>query len=29
MRNFDLLVANRDQRIWDLAQGKPVRREGR
>lgn len=24
MRNFDLLVANRDQRIWDLAQGKPV-----
>ncbi len=26
MRNFDILVANRDQRIWDLAQaqGKPV-----
>ena len=24
MRNFDLLVANRDQRIWDLAQGKAV-----
>lgn len=24
MRNFDLLVANRDRRIWDLAQGKPV-----
>jgi putative heme-binding domain-containing protein len=24
MRNFDLMVANRDQRIWDLAQGKPV-----
>jgi putative heme-binding domain-containing protein len=24
MRNFDLLVANRDQRIWDLAQGKLV-----
>ncbi|HWA99212.1 MAG TPA: PVC-type heme-binding CxxCH protein [Pirellulales bacterium] len=24
MRNFDIMVANRDQRIWDLAQGKPV-----
>ena len=24
MRNFDLMVANRDQRIWDLAQGKTV-----
>lgn len=24
MRNFDLLVANRDQRIWDIAQGKTV-----
>ncbi|GAA4439988.1 PVC-type heme-binding CxxCH protein [Bremerella cremea] len=24
MRNFDLMVANRDQRIWDLAQGKEV-----
>ncbi|MEC7564828.1 MAG: PVC-type heme-binding CxxCH protein [Planctomycetota bacterium] len=24
MRNFDMLVANRDQRIWDLAQGKSV-----
>src|SRR5204863_7969312 len=24
MRNFDLLVANRDQRIWDLAAGKAV-----
>jgi hypothetical protein len=24
MRNFDLLVANRDRRIWDLAQGKLV-----
>lgn len=24
MRNFDLLVANRDRRIWDLAQGKQV-----
>lgn len=24
MRNFDLLTANRDQRIWDLAQGKAV-----
>ena len=24
MRNFDLMVANRDQRIWDLAQGKSV-----
>jgi putative heme-binding domain-containing protein len=24
MRNFDLLTANRDQRIWNLAQGKPV-----
>ena len=24
MRNFELMVANRDQRIWDLAQGKPV-----
>jgi putative heme-binding domain-containing protein len=22
MRNFDLMVANRDERIWDLAQGK-------
>lgn len=24
MRNFDLMVANRDQRIWDIAQGKQV-----
>ena len=24
MRNFDLMVANRDQRIWDIAQGKSV-----
>lgn len=24
MRNFDIMVANRDQRIWDLAQGKRV-----
>ncbi len=24
MRNFDLMVANRDQRIWDLASGKAV-----
>ncbi len=24
MRNFDVMTANRDQRIWDLAQGKPV-----
>jgi putative heme-binding domain-containing protein len=24
MRNFDSMVVNRDQRIWDLAQGKPV-----
>ncbi len=24
MRNFDIMVANRDQRIWDLAQGKKV-----
>lgn len=24
MRNFDLLTANRDQRLWDLAQGKQV-----
>jgi putative heme-binding domain-containing protein len=24
MRNFELMVANRDQRIWDLAQGKQV-----
>ncbi len=24
MKSFDLLVANRDQRIWDLARGKPV-----
>ena len=24
MRNFDLMVANRDQRIWEMAQGKPV-----
>jgi putative heme-binding domain-containing protein len=24
MKNFDLLVANRDQRIWDLAAGKAV-----
>ncbi len=23
MRNFDLMVANRDRRIWDLAQGQP------
>ena len=24
MRSFDLMVGNRDQRIWDLAQNKPV-----
>lgn len=24
MRNFDIMVANRDQRLWDLAQGKAV-----
>jgi plastocyanin len=24
MRNFELMVANRDQRIWDQAAGKPV-----
>jgi len=24
MRNFDMMVANRDQRIWDIAQGNPV-----
>lgn len=24
MRNFDLMVENRDRRIWDIAQGKPV-----
>ncbi len=24
MKNFDILVANREQRIWDLAQGKSV-----
>lgn len=24
MRNFDLLAANRDRRIWDIAQGKEV-----
>jgi putative heme-binding domain-containing protein len=24
MRNFDLMVANRDRRIWAIAQGKPV-----
>ncbi len=24
MRNFDLMVKNRDERIWNLAQGKPV-----
>jgi putative heme-binding domain-containing protein len=24
MRNFDQMVANRDARIWDIAQGKPV-----
>ncbi|MEK6238436.1 MAG: GDSL-type esterase/lipase family protein, partial [Planctomycetales bacterium] len=24
MRNFDVMAANRDGRIWDLAQGKPV-----
>jgi putative heme-binding domain-containing protein len=24
MRNFDIMVANRDRRIWDMAQGKPV-----
>jgi putative heme-binding domain-containing protein len=24
MRNFDIMVANRDQRIWDLAMGKAV-----
>jgi putative heme-binding domain-containing protein len=24
MKNFEMLVANRDQRIWDLAQGKEV-----
>ncbi|QDU76743.1 Auracyanin-A precursor [Bremerella volcania] len=24
MRNFDMMVSNRDQRIWDIAQGKQV-----
>ena len=24
MKNFDIMVANRDQRSWDLANGKPV-----
>lgn len=24
MRNFDIMVANRDRRIWDIAQGKPT-----
>ncbi len=24
MQNFDIMTANREQRIWDLAQGKPV-----
>ncbi|MGY8649838.1 MAG: PVC-type heme-binding CxxCH protein, partial [Verrucomicrobiia bacterium] len=24
MRNFDIMVQNRDRRIWDLAQGKKV-----
>ena len=24
MRNFDIMVQNRDRRIWDLAQGKAV-----
>ena len=24
MRNFDMMVANRDQRIWDISQGKSV-----
>ncbi len=24
MRNFDIMVANRDRRIWDIAQGKQV-----
>lgn len=24
MRNFDIMVTNRDQRIWDIAQGKQV-----
>jgi putative heme-binding domain-containing protein len=24
MRNFDIMIANRDRYIWDLAQGKPV-----
>ena len=24
MRNFDIMAANRDQRIWAMAQGKPV-----
>ncbi len=27
MRNFDLMVANRDQRIWDIVQGRPVPEE--
>lgn len=27
MRNFDIMVANRDQRIWDLAQGTEVPNE--
>ena len=27
MRNFDIMVANRDKRIWDLAQGKKVPKE--
>ncbi len=24
MKNFDIMVSNRDRRIWDMAQGKPV-----
>ena len=24
MRNFDIMTANRERRIWDIAQGKPV-----
>ena len=24
IRNFDMIVANRDRRIWDIAQGKQI-----
>ena len=29
MKNFDILVANRERRIWDLAQGKSSSRTNR